>query len=267
MNTSKGIEIFKKLLKMFLCQITNHLTYKMHYGLSKGLKRKGGFGFIPKIMEISKEEMFYTNYNFKNKVVYDIGANNGLVTLYFARAVESNGKVLSFEPNPYLFKILQNNIKANLFQNVLSYNLAIGCEDKKDYLIYDPYNAATGSLNEKIKSSIANQIFSKKIQINITSLDKLISTENIPGPEFVKIDVEGYEYEVLCGMQKTIETRRPELFIEIHGSTDEDKYQNIKLITEYLIKNAYSVEHIETGNIINESNFSAAMRGHIYCRC
>ena len=83
--------------------------------------------------------------------------------------------------------------------------------------------------------------------------------------DFVKIDVEGAEMEVLDGMIETVSKYKPELFIEVHGTNLEQKEFNARNILNYLTQNNYSIYHIESGKTLCFSDFSIAKSGHIYC--
>src|SRR5688572_5752212 len=85
-------------LASYLKGVTQHGVYTVRSGVAKGLKRRGGFGFIPR--DISREEAFLAAMDFRGKTVFDIGAYEGIYTLFFARAVGAKGRVVTFEPNP-----------------------------------------------------------------------------------------------------------------------------------------------------------------------
>jgi FkbM family methyltransferase len=154
------------------------------------------------------------------QVFLDIGANVGMSALSFF-TLKSNAKVISFEPNPvnypYLDKIDEK------FDNF--HYMPVGLGDKSDFLnFYFPiYNGkemtALGSCDyEKAKSWLnnntvyffdANKLKIEKIRVEIQTLDSFQLQ-----PDFIKIDVEGFEYQVLLGAKETIKNFRPILLIE-----------------------------------------------------
>src|SRR3990172_8560806 len=88
--------IFKSLLK-------NHV-YTVRYGIAKGLKVRGGFGFLPSVViNTSLEEEFLMGLDLRGHTVYDIGGYWGAFTIFFAKAVGRTGRVVTFEPNPQNF--------------------------------------------------------------------------------------------------------------------------------------------------------------------
>jgi len=70
-----------------------NITYTVRNGLAKGLKRRGGLGFVPQVSPLMQEEKFLINLNLANQTVYDIGGYIGVTTLFFSKAV---GKVRKY---------------------------------------------------------------------------------------------------------------------------------------------------------------------------
>tara|TARA_B100000315_G_scaffold246953_1_gene274953 strand:- start:3492 stop:4268 length:777 start_codon:yes stop_codon:yes gene_type:complete len=254
--------LIKKLLSIFF----PNRVYKIRNGIAKGLIRKGGFAFIPTYKKLTSEDLFLLDLDLVGQNIYDVGGNIGLLSLFFTKAVGPKGKVIAFEPNPVCYSELINNLKANNFSHTKAYQFALGKENSKEKLIYNPLHTGTGSINHKIKNQVIDRSKSViSIDIEVFSLDYLIETKQFPIPDLIKIDVEGLEYDVLIGMLKTMKKIKPKLFIEIHGANIKDKVENIKRIVKMLLNNKYSIFHVELGKMINESNASNAKEGHIFC--
>ena len=256
-------------MKYIIIKLINHFfpnrVYKMRTGLAKGLYGTGGFQFIPRIKKQAREDLFLTNHNYKNKVVFDIGTWIGLHTLFFAKSVQPMGKVFSFEPNPFNYQELLRNIGVNNFNNIQTFQLAVGSSEYKEQLIFDSTHRSTGSLNKNIQTDLMHGNTVEKIEIDVVSLDYFITKEGLPFPEFIKIDVEGFEFDVLQGMNTILENRKPELFIEIHGATKAEKESNILNIVDLLKKYNYNIKLVETDEIITIENTTKAREGHIFC--
>lgn len=112
--------------------------HTIRYGLAKGMKRIGGISFLPLNKKNSRESQFLKTLDLQNKIVYDVGAFEGIMTLFFARKV-GEGKVVAFEPNPQNFNMLKRNIEVNNLTNVLLCNYAIGNKDETIDLIVPKY--------------------------------------------------------------------------------------------------------------------------------
>jgi FkbM family methyltransferase len=162
-------------------------------GLVKGLKRKGGLGFIRMPLRLTPEERFLMSLELKGKTIYDIGGHIGFLTLFFARSVGNTGKVITFEPNPESCAKLQENVRLNNFVNVEIKGIGLGKKREKRALAVRREEPATGSMEENIQSKILKEKWTKTFQVEIDSLDSQIELNSLPKPDFVKIDVEYFD--------------------------------------------------------------------------
>ena len=249
-----------------LLLMSKNFAYTQKIGLAKGLKRKGGLGFLPQKYLPTKEEKFLINLDLNGKTVYDVGAYKGLFTMFFARAVGESGRVIAFEPNDENFNDILQNIRLNNFGNVVVRKIALGRASGKVSLAFSPGVSREGSIQENIKAKILGKKGAKSIEVNIDSLDNQMIIQNLPKPDIVKIDVEGLELDVLEGMKQTIARYNPQLIIEIHGHDVQGKIDNIKKVVRVLIDFGYSIYHIESENRITLSNSEIAKEGHLYCK-
>lgn len=258
------------LIKFQLNSMISHYfenqIYTVRYGLLKGLKRKGGLGFIP-IIKMTEEERFLANLELKGQTVYDVGAFIGLFTMFFACAVGENGKVIAFEPNPGLCIKIKENLLLNNFHNVKVMQLALGREKKREILAFPSTIPGVGSIEEHEKIRILNQRGATTVEVEVNTVDNLIATKKIPKPNFIKIDVQGAELDVLIGARSTIKTCKPKLLIEVHYIPYVNwKIKNLQRIVDFLIENGYSLYHIESGKKINsETVHTIEADEHLYC--
>ena len=162
----------------------------------------------------------------------DVGSNIGLITLYAASLVGESGKIYSFEPFNNTFNILLENIKLNNYNNIVPINLALGAK-KERRSIFQKIKESRGSaslINPK-NSSSANQVF-------VETLDNFITNNEISQIRMIKIDVEGWELEVLKGSRSILEdTNAPIICIEysrLHPNLGQlfDIYQFILSIND-----------------------------------
>jgi FkbM family methyltransferase len=136
--------------------------------------------------------------------ILDVGANVGNHTLFFSQCVGPGGRVLSFEPQRFLFKILCANALLGRYQNVWPYRLAVGDEEGTvDIPVPNserPNNFGGYSLSfDKFKEAA-----------DITTIDTIAPDQC----HLIKIDVEGMELSVLRGAVETIARTRPFLYFE-----------------------------------------------------
>jgi len=258
------------MLKNTLIKIVRPLfrnyVYVIKTGLAQGLKRKGGLGFIPLTRPPSREQEFLRNIDFKGKTVYDIGGYEGIFTLFFAREVGEHGMVITFEPNPVSYRKIIDNVKVNQFDNVKVFNFAIGERKSTAKLVLEDFEVGTGEIMSDNDVTISSMKGKKYVQVEIDSIDGLIYDGVIPKPQFIKIDVEGFELEVLKGAATNLEQSRPQLFIEIHGDGIENKKKNLRNIVEFLSRYRYEIVHVESGLSVSANNYGDAYKGHLYCK-
>lgn len=143
--------------------------------------------------------------------------------------------------------------------------IAIGKESGRRVLAFRMSGTGTASLQEGLKANISREGESQTINVDVDSLDHLISVQKLPQPDFMKVDVEGLEMEVLSGMEDTLKQCKPELLIEIHGAGRESKLKNAGKIVDFLIDQRYSLRHVESNLEITANNFEIAREGHLYC--
>lgn len=130
-------------------------------------------------------------------VVFDCGCHQGLMTLLFSHWVGPSGKVVAFEALPENFSVLQKNVELNAAANVEPVHAAVG--------------AAKGSvmLDARPNANVSTGEFG--VQVPMTCLDQYADY----APSLLKIDVEGYETEVLKGARRVLATR-PKIILELH---------------------------------------------------
>src|SRR6266516_4382075 len=101
-------------------------TYTVSHGLLKGMKRRGGLGWVPAALTshaLTPEETFWANLKLDGLTVFDVGAFHGLLSLFFATRSK---RVVSFEPNSKNRQRLMENLKLNNIQNVTVRPVGLG---------------------------------------------------------------------------------------------------------------------------------------------
>lgn len=251
----------KSIIKAILTPIIDNFIYTIKYAGMK-VKLKGGFEFLRKWNFLDKEEKYFLDFNLTDKIIYDIGSHIGILTIFFAKSAKF---VVAFEPNPETFIKLIKNVHLNSIENVKILNLGIGNKKDKSIIVMRKYNPGSGSMDKEIQNKITSETGTKNVEVNIDTLDNCFKEYNLPKPDFIKIDIEGLEYDALIGMNEIIKNWKPSLYIEIHGADYQCKLTNINRIVNYLYKRSYNIYHIESGKVISRKNVSAALEGHIYC--
>jgi FkbM family methyltransferase len=239
--------------------VSDHLVYTVRSGVASGLKRHGGLGFLPRPVPI--EENFVKSLDLTNKVVYEIGAFEGIYTIYLASRASS---VIVFEPHPLSQQRIRRNLALNgLEGRVVLRPVALGLHEQQAILTYPVGEPARASVDVVISQEIEieDRAF-RKIPVQMTTLDREVAVHGLPPPDFIKIDAEGAEYDILQGASETIARYRPQLIIEIHRA-EGDPQQNARRIASLLEELGYSITHVEDGTPVHSAT-AAANLGHIY---
>lgn len=142
---------------------------------------------------------FYSKIVKKNDLCFDIGANYGNRSEVFLRL---GAKVIAFEPQPKPLKFLRRKFK----NNITILDKALGSQSGKSDLYISSASTLTSMSNEWIEKVKTNRFkqanWNTKIEVEMTTLDEMIIKYG--RPDFCKIDVEGFEFEVLKGLTQPI---------------------------------------------------------------
>lgn len=152
----------------------------------------------------------------KGDCFIDVGANIGVMTLFASQCVGENGHVFSYEASLSTLKILEENIQLNDRKNIFVCPFALGATNGKAK-IYDNWQVNRGGASLIIK---AQNAVSQEVDVHL--LDEVLPADIIPS--MIKIDVEGFELEVLKGAQSILKKYKPILIVEF--SEDRENVHN-----------------------------------------
>ena len=160
-------------------------------------------------------------------VCYDVGAHIGYFSLMMAQLTGVKGKVFAFEPDPDNFRHLNEHIQLNDMNAIIEpAPMAVSSESGKA-VFQKGKDSSTGKLS--------SSSFGEGIEVDITSLDDFVYQMGHPEPDFIKIDVEGFEGKVLSGAGKVLSQARPVVLCEIHNTEAAQKVLKKLEGAEYLI--------------------------------
>jgi len=193
-------------------------------GISKDL-------ILDRIREVKTTEIMKRIVK-KGDIILDIGANIGYYTILEADLVGAKGRVYAVEPVPKNIGLLKKNIELNNCQNIKVFPIGAGAKEGR-VKIYLSESCNLSSMNKNTKGII------DEIRVPIITLDKFLI--NKPFPNLIRMDIEGYEYQVLKGMAKILKRGEPlKLLIEFHFHKLK-KEQSIWML-EKLKKNGFSIK-------------------------
>lgn len=182
------------------------------------------------------------NLNLNINTIFDVGSNNGDYSLLFHQ-IHPGAKIFAFEPNPYLAQAAIKNTKK--FKNIKIIQNAVGNINSSADLSIDHNSSLTTSLavanqnstTYKIKKFLYDHKVKEITKIRIIKLDSFIKNNNYP--DFVKIDVEGFEEEVLKGLADNLKNIKL-IMIEFHFDKLYKKYST-RSIHSFLTKNNFEL--------------------------
>lgn len=141
-------------------------------------------------------------------VCLDVGAHKGVVTHMLTKRVGDTGSVIAFEPQKELFEWLERMIRSFQFSNVTIESVALA-EESGSRTLYRAGITKSGSLAED------DELYSESISVEAITLDEYCESNNFEKLSFIKIDVDGFESQVLEGAASTLKAFKPILFVEI----------------------------------------------------
>lgn len=233
-NKNFLIFIYKKISLIYVfffgrknMQIINDLILSLTLD-AKGFKNYGNF---TKTGESNFINLIKNDINLS----LDIGANVGQYTKLLLE--KTNSDVVSFEPLPEAFNELKN-IKLKFSNRLKVFNLAIGENLNNLDLFYENQKSEKASLIHNLeKLSFIKNNNKNKISVKVRSLDSFENFFKDKRIDFIKIDTEGFEYEVLKGAQKILEIHKPK-FIQMEFNwhqliRNQSLYSISKLVNSY----------------------------------
>jgi FkbM family methyltransferase len=195
-------------------------------------------------MTIHKDDIIEHFCPKKGDVVVDVGAHTGLYTIIASKRVGISGKVISIEPHPQNFEILNRNIELNNLSNTITLNYG-AYSSKAKLKLYLPGEQHGFTVYNTLMPERANSV-DKFVMVNTDTLDNLLAIAAVDCKDvnWVKVDVEGAELEVLRGAVLILsQAQEISVLIEIHGF---ENYPSLKtLLRSYGFQEVYETSNRE----------------------
>lgn len=195
--------------------------------------------------------------------VFDLGANIGWFTLVFSRLVGDTGHVYAFEPDPYYFDILKENIELNKLKNVSIFQLAAS----------NKVGVSKFNLNKWFGTYVleSNTITDNQLEVKTITLDEFCKTNNVKA-DFIKMDIEGSEPKAFEGMKdyvlvnqniKIISEFNPYAIIDVGGSPEHylDSLERSGFTINQIVENKGEFKPVQKEELLKLGKNSA----NIYC--
>ena len=193
-----------------------------------------------------------------DNVFIDIGANFGLYSLIASQYIGEEGSIFCFEPFPENYKSLCTNLSLNYLTRVTVENKAVGSEKGELKLYYNNKENNLGMVSSKKTKD------SDFVTVTKVSLDDYLQTKYLGENTFIKIDVEGFEYEVLQGMKKTLQSYDPIILIEVLDSNSKNDTSNKP--HELLCELGYKRFFIDDNGNLSSDPCNQGRKNYVYKR-
>lgn len=198
----------------------------------------------------------------------DIGANFGTYTLIGAAQVGQQGRVIAVEPSPAIAALLSENVTVNGYaEHAKVLRCALGAEEGVQTL----YEFATRKGSNTMLAQVAEEARAAygeaitAIEVECRTLDAVIEAEAPERVDLIKIDVEGFEQQVLDGARATIARYRPRLIVEWHSDFFTDRPGAALALYDLLTKElGYRLRRIDADGKLRLIGFKDLLR-HSHC--
>jgi len=174
--------------------------------------RQGGINYD--LFMYRKREPLCTDYLIhsfilkEGSVVLDIGANIGYYALVESQLVGRTGKVYAVEPVRKTFEVLEKNVSLNQATNVSVYNFAFGERNKGSEI----YVCNESNWCAMTKNTVSGKIVGVQ-KVSVKTIDSFLKGKE--PPDLIRMDVEGFEYEIFEGMLQTLKGK-VRILLELH---------------------------------------------------
>lgn len=192
--------------------------------------------------------------------VIDVGVNFGETLLNFAQLLGADGMVYGFEPMPYIYEKCLHNVSLNKFKNIVIENAALS-DNNENLIINDPANGNSGGTFV----SKADENRPSEIVIKVATLDEYIAENKIEKVDVIKIDVEGFETNVIKGALNTLSKDKPAMFIEVCDENLKRSNSSAIELIQLLEELNYKITQPLTGMKITSDNINEFSHTDVLC--
>lgn len=255
-------------VKLSLARILFYMV-KPFYGTKKRIINRNGLFFEVDLTEGLDLSLFlfgnFQKHVSENKfitlsedaVIIDVGSNVGIMSLNFARKVK-NGKVYAFEPTHYAFKKLQKNLSLNpqVAARIQTIQSFVSCEKNKSENIKAFSSWKIDKHIGKHQHPVHGGAAMSTEGVPTTTIDEFVNQHHIDRLDFIKIDTDGHEFDVLLGAKKTITRFRPQIIFELGQYVMNEREINFIDYQELFDQLDYTLSDAANNHAITLKNYN-----------
>lgn len=177
----------------------------------------------------------------------DVGANQGLYTLFIAHRIGPAGRVLALEPSRRELTRLAGHVRLNRLRNVTCLPVAAGAAPGEGTLrVAAEYNAGHNTLGAFAYPTTEAL---RTETVAVETIDSVCARQQVDRVDFMKLDIEGAEFAALQGARKIIDDHRPAMLVELtddalahQGATRHD-------VVSFLVERGYAILAFDDGTL------------------
>jgi FkbM family methyltransferase len=181
---------------------------------------------------------FYRDVIKPDDTILDVGGHIGLNAVVFAQ-LAAKGQVYVFEPAPNTLEIIKDTIRINKMEDRIFVCPDAVSDHEGSTSFYMTDSPIADNSNSLINHQLGRKL--KKIDVNLVTIDAFIAEKKLSKVDFIKIDAEGAELDVLKGSQDCMATFKPKIGLGIHPIPVKQKGDSLEEIYDLLSKYGYAI--------------------------
>jgi len=194
---------------------------------------------------------FFRKHCKKGATTIDIGAHIGLYSVFFAKL--TGGKVYSFEPTPSTVDVLKETIRINKCNGQVTVIQAAVSEKPGTAVFFTSKTEDVSTSNSLVDFDLGEAYQREgSYEVTVTSVDEFVKDNNLT-VNFLKIDAEGVELEVLKGARNTFLQQKPVAILGLHPFAYANKVSTLSQIWDLLVE--YKLNILMNGKPISKEEF------------
>ncbi len=220
-------------------------TYPIPFGPLKGLRwryERGQQFWMPLGLYEQETTRWLSSVITEGSTFYDVGANVGYFSLLGALRVGERGSVVAFEPVPELRQSVETLVRINgVDSRVDVRSEALADRTGKTQFVVEA-QGANSHLGEVVIEHASSKPV-RRIDVQVRTLDDVLSEGRCLPPDVVKIDVEGGEVLLLQGARRLLREVRPKLLVSTHGERLREQCEDLLREAGYRVEPLAGFEH------------------------
>ena len=187
------------------------------------------------------------------RVIIDVGAHAGQVSKMLSHLYKNKVKIIAIEPGLYARSILRLSIFFNRLHNIFVIPMAVSNQKGFSFLNLPEKRKNSFGFGLSHMSTQHDDFTERKYKthydyVSVTTIDQIVKDLDIEGVDFIKIDIEGYEYKALLGASKTLEKFQPIIYIELIENSlnrNNDSLNDVYSFLRKLNYKSYRIKNLE----------------------